>query len=179
MFPQPRLDVDRLLVLRPWREDDVPAVRTAFAGPDIQRWHVRRMDSDDEARGWIAGWAGRWAAESDASWAVVDRTDRCVGQVGLRNIELPEATAHVSYWVLPSARGTGVARRAARTMSRWAFDTLGLNRLVLVHSTANVASCRVAGRLGFGLEGTQRCSLLHADGWHDTHLHARLRTDAG
>jgi ribosomal-protein-alanine N-acetyltransferase len=124
---QPRLGVDGQLALRPWRADDDAVVRAAFACPDIQRWHVRRIDSDDEARTWIAGWAERWADETDASWA---------------------------------------------------FDTVGLNRLFLQHSTANPGSCRVAGKAGFGLEGTLRRSMLHADGWHDVHLHARLRTDA-
>ena len=27
------------------------------------------------------------------------------------------------------------------------------------------------------LEGTMRGALLHADGWHDQHLHARVRGD--
>jgi hypothetical protein len=26
-------------------------------------------------------------------------------------------------------------------------------------------------------EGTKRAELLHTDGWHDMHLHARLATD--
>jgi RimJ/RimL family protein N-acetyltransferase len=175
---QPCLDVDDQLALRPWREDDVPTVTTAFACPDIQRWHVRRMDSDDEARAWLAGWAGRWTDETDASWAVVDRrTDQPVGQVGLRTVVLFEGSAHLSYWVLPASRGTGIAVRAVRTLTRWAYDLVGLNRLSLLHSTVNVASCRVAARAGFGVEGTMRGSIRHADGWHDMHVHARLRTD--
>jgi RimJ/RimL family protein N-acetyltransferase len=137
------------------------------------------MDSDDEARAWVTGWVRRWADETDASWAIVaDDDDRPVGQVGLRTVDLTEATAQLSYWVLPSARGTGIAGRAVRALSRWSFDTLGLNRLSLVHSTSNPASCRVANGAGFGVEGTLRRSLRHADGWHDVHLHARLATDA-
>jgi RimJ/RimL family protein N-acetyltransferase len=175
---QPCLGVDEQLVLRPWREDDAATVRTAFACPDIQRWHLRRMDSDGEARAWIAGWAKRWEDETDASWAIVeDRDGQPVGQVGLRTVLLSDASAQLSYWVLPGARGTGIAGRAVRALTRWAFDSLGLNRLFLLHSTANLASCRVAGKASFGVEGTLRGSMLHVDGWHDVHMHARLRTD--
>jgi RimJ/RimL family protein N-acetyltransferase len=179
-FEQTRLGVDEQLALRPWRADDAAAVRAAFACPDIQRWHVRRIDSDDEARTWIAGWAERWADETDASWAIVDeRADQPVGQVGLRTVLLAEASAQLSYWVVPGMRGAGIAARAVRTLTRWAFGpSLGLNRLFLQHSTANPGSCRVAAKAGFDLEGTLRGSMLHADGWHDVHLHARLRTDA-
>jgi ribosomal-protein-alanine N-acetyltransferase len=175
---QPRLAVHDRLVLRPWRDGDAPAVRAAFDCPDIQRWHVRRMDSDAEARDWIAGWAGRWAAERDASWAIAGAgDDRALGQVGLREVVLAEAQAQVSYWILPAARGRGVAAAATGAVRQWAFDTLRLHRLALLHSTANLPSCRVAHKAGFRLEGTLRGHLLHADGWHDTHLHARLRTD--
>jgi [ribosomal protein S5]-alanine N-acetyltransferase len=135
------------------------------------------MDSDEEARAWIAGWVQRWEDETDASWAIVDGRDQPVGQVGLRTVVLFEASAQLSYWVLPAARGTGIAGRAVRTLTRWAFDTLELNRLFLLHSTANTASCRVAGKAAFGIEGTLRKSMLHADGWHDVHMHSRLRTD--
>lgn len=55
---------------------------------------------------------------------------------------------------------------------------LGLQRLRLTHSVENPASCRVAERAGFALEGTMRSALLHEDGWHDEHLHARVRGDA-
>lgn len=153
-------------------------MRAAFACPDIQRWHVRRMDTDDEARAWLAGWAQRWDNETDASWAIVDRgSDRPVGQVGLRTVSLFEASADLSYWVLPGSRGRGIAGRAVDLLTAWAFGTLGLNRLAAQHSTANLASCRVADKAGFRQEGTLRQAWRHADGPHDVHVHARLRPE--
>jgi ribosomal-protein-alanine N-acetyltransferase len=172
---QPTLPAAGGLTLRPWRPADVPVVREAFDCPAIQRWHVRRMAGDGEARAWIDGWAGRWAAESDGSWAVADRHDRVAGQVGLRTVNLFESDAQLSYWVLPAARGAGVAGRAVDALTRWAFGTVGFNRLTLQHATGNHASCRVAAKAGFRLEGELRRAMLHADGWHDVHLHALLR----
>jgi RimJ/RimL family protein N-acetyltransferase len=173
---QPHIDVDDHLALRPWRETDAGVVRSAFDSPEIQRWHVRRMDTDAEALDWIAAWPTRWAAETAASWAIVDSgSDRPVGQVGLRDISLFEASADLSYWVLPAVRGDGVAPRATLALARWVFHTVGLHRLALRHSTRNAASCRVATKAGFALEGTMRSALQHADGWHDMHIHARLR----
>lgn len=173
-LPQPVLGTS--LVLRPWEIADASVVLKAFSCPDIQRWHVRTMADTDESLAWILGWPLRWDAETDASWAITS-SGRVLGQIGLRTISLFEASAQLSYWVLPSARGAGIAWRAARLLSQWCFDTLLLNRLFLLHSTANLASCRVAERASFALEGTQRKSLQHADGWHDVHVHARLRSD--
>lgn len=173
---QPRLVVDERVVLRPWHGDDAATVQAAFECPDIQRWHVQRMDDEDEARAWIAGWADRWAAETGASWAIA-AGEQVLGQVGLRAIMLFEASADVSYWVVPAARRRGLAGAAVRALASWAFGELGLHRLGLKHSTANEASCRVAGAAGFAPEGTLRGYLRHADGWHDMHVHGRLSTD--
>ncbi|WFE99306.1 GNAT family N-acetyltransferase [Micromonospora sp. WMMD964] len=174
---QPRLRVRPGLALRPWRVEDATAVQAAFDCPNIQRWHVLRLDDDDEARAWTSQWADRWRAETAASWAIVGDDDEPVGQVGLRGVLLTEASAHVSYWLVPAARGRGIATDALHTMTRWSFTRAGLHRLVLEHSTANAASCRVATRAGFAEEGVARGSVRHADGWHDMHVHARLRTD--
>ncbi|MFY1693630.1 GNAT family N-acetyltransferase [Plantactinospora sp. WMMB782] len=175
---QPRLDADGGLTLRPWRVGDAGTVRRAFECPEIQRWHLRRMADEVEARDWTARWPAGWAAETDASWAVLaEPTGEPVGQVGLREIRLDQASAELSYWVMPAARGRGVAVAAVRAVQVWAFDRLGLHRLDLRHSTANRASCRVADRLGYPVEGTLRRAWWHADGWHDVHLHARLRDE--
>ncbi|MER7250921.1 GNAT family N-acetyltransferase [Kribbella sp. NPDC000426] len=184
------------LVLRPWRRDDASAVLAAFTCPDIQRWHVRRLDTLEEATEWIDQWPQRWTSETAASWAVVDvgggaiggveaavggghgGDGLVVGQVGLRSISLAEGSASLSYWVTPAARGRSVAARSVEVLSAWAFGSIGFNRLGIQHSTVNTASCRVAERTGYGVEGTLRQAIKHADGWHDWHLHGRLRTDA-
>ena len=171
---QPELFVDEL-TLRPWRPADAPAVVRAYQGAAVQQWHVRTM-TDHEAEGWVAAWSERWAAETGAGWAVCD--DRgLLARMSLRSLDLAEGVGEVAYWVLPEARGRGVAPRALRTMSTWLFVDVGLHRLELAHSTRNTGSCRVAIKAGYVLEGTKRQQGLHRDGWHDMHLHARLQGD--
>jgi ribosomal-protein-alanine N-acetyltransferase len=173
---QPDLRVDDLL-LRSWLPGDADAVLTAFSDPAIQRWHRRSMTSQDEATDWIGQWSHRWRAETDACWAVTDAASgRVLGRVSLRDIHLAEGLAQVTYWMLPAVRGQGVAVRAARGVTRWAFEDLGLHRVELHHSTLNTASCLVAEKAGFTYEGTLRSALLHADGWHDMEVHARINS---
>jgi len=171
---QPVLPADGL-VLRPWAPADADTVLAAYGDPGIQRWHARTMTAE-EAAAWVEAWPDRWRAESGAGWAVT-RDGAVVGQLSLRRVDLGEGLGEISYWVLPEARGSGIAPRALRALCGWAFGELGLHRLEIAHSQANAASCRVAGRAGFPLEGTKRREALHADGWHDMHLHARLSDD--
>ncbi|GIF62473.1 acetyltransferase [Asanoa ishikariensis] len=171
---QPEIDGDGVR-LRPWRPDDRELVLAGYADPDVQRWHCRSM-TPLEADAWIASWRGRWSGESGAGFAI-ERDGAVAGQISLRRIDLAEGLAEVSYWVLPTARGAGIAGRALTALTGWSFGKLGLHRIEVAHSTANPASCAVAERAGFVLEGTKRAEAKHADGWHDTHLHARLATD--
>ncbi|MEU5141613.1 GNAT family N-acetyltransferase [Streptomyces sp. NPDC021139] len=176
--PQPTLPTGDGLVLRPWRTEDAPAVHTAFQDPVMHQWHVRAADSEEEVRGWITEWQRAWEGERNVQWAVADTADdRLLGRVALREMVLGDGVAEVAYWTTADARGRGVAARATRTLAHWALDEIGFQRLELSHSVANEASCRVAAKTGFALEGTKRSALLHADGWHDMHLHARVRGD--
>ena len=169
--PQPVLTVGDLC-LRPWEAGDAPALVVAYADPAVQHWNGASMD-DAEARSYAQEWAEHWRAERRAGWAVV-RGDALVGRITLRGIDHEQGSAEVTYWVVASARGTGVAPAALGALCGWAFGTAGLHRLELQHSTRNPASCRVAEKAGFALEGTRVRSLLHDDGWHDMHLHGRV-----
>jgi RimJ/RimL family protein N-acetyltransferase len=159
------------LVLRPWEADDAPVVLEAYRDPAIQQWNLRAFGSLHEAGAWIAQWDGRWRAERDGCWAVTDGAGAVLGRVALREVRLPDGVAECTYWVLPAARGRGVATAATVAVARWAIEELGLHRLFLLHSTANPASCRVAAKAGFAVEGTLRSAMRHPDGWHDMHLH--------
>lgn len=172
----PELDVDHELRLRPWRLGDVGAIVEAYASPDIQRYHFRRYDTEEEAAEWIAGEIKGWSDERSASWAVIEQVDgNVVGRVSVY-LSLEDGHGEVAYWVLPKARGRRVATRACRRATQWAHD-LGLHRVQLEHSTTNEASRRIALACGFREEGTKRGANLHDDGWHDMILYSRLATD--
>jgi RimJ/RimL family protein N-acetyltransferase len=171
---QPVLCVDNRFVLRPWTQGDVPALAAAYANPDIQHWNLNSFD-EAEAEHLIVKWNDSWRSETGASWAIAGSSDDCaVGQVGLRVIDLVGGEAEVWYWVAPQARGVGAASLATGTLSEWLLEDLGLHRLELGHSIHNPASCRVATKAGYAPEGTMKSALLHSDGWHDMHWHARI-----
>ncbi|GAA4829753.1 hypothetical protein GCM10023221_01410 [Luteimicrobium xylanilyticum] len=158
------------LRLRPWTPDDAPAVRAVYADPDVRRWHARTVEDDDEARELVAGWTGEWGARTGAHWAVDDDGGALVGRVTLVDVDGRDGTAEIGYWTAPDARGRGVATAAVEAVVGWA-KAGGLRRLEIEHAVGNVASCRVAARSGFALEGVERASALHEDGFHDMHVH--------
>lgn len=174
---QPALTADGL-VLRPWRDDDAANAVAAFADPAVRHWQGRSLDSEAEAVTWVHERHQRWATKTGVSWAITENgTNNLQGQVGLWGIDLSIGSAALSYWVLEAARGGQVASRAVAAVTQWAFEVCGLRRLEITHAVINSASCRVAEKQGFSLEGTKRNAMVRTDGWHDTHVHARLRND--
>ncbi|MER7378758.1 GNAT family N-acetyltransferase [Streptomyces lanatus] len=176
--PQPVLGLDGGLELRPWEPRDADALVTAGQDPAIRLWNRLAVESPEHARQRIERMHRRWQAEQAAIWAIA-RTGggEALGLIGWGDIDLADGNAEIVYWLLPAARGGGVAVEATRRVSRWALEELGLHRLRLCHSTANPASCRVAEKAGYSFEGTMRGALLHEDGWHDEHLHSLVAGD--
>ncbi|NLT54541.1 MAG: GNAT family N-acetyltransferase [Actinomycetales bacterium] len=163
--PQPRLS-GRGLSLRPWADEDIEGLVTAYTDPDIQRWHHCSLDAEEAAE-LILHWRKAWDTEGGASWAVVDADDSLLGRVGFCGLRLSEGVAEISYWVLPDARRRGVATSAVTSLARWAFDTIGLQRLEIRHSVANVASCAVAVATGFSEDTREHTGRVVPDGSRD------------
>jgi ribosomal-protein-alanine N-acetyltransferase len=153
--PDPLLAVSGIL-LRPFSEDDVPAIAEACRDPEIPRWtHVPDGYTEHDARAFVALSKGWWAEGSNATFAITDvASSDLLGSIGLHDVVWP--VARVGYWVKPEARGYGVAPQALRLVSRWALLDAGVERLELLAQPENVASRRVAEKVGFVREGVLR-----------------------
>ncbi|MDX6347325.1 MAG: hypothetical protein QOF84_2115 [Streptomyces sp.] len=168
------------LLLRPWEESDLDAALRGLSDPDFRRWNTANSPTPDEggARRFIRSRAEGWEHGTTASFAVTEG-GTVIGQVGLGMIDFTMRNARVGYWVLPEGRGRGIASRALEGATRWAFRDLGLHRLELGHAIGNDASCGVARRCAYALEGLLRGAMIDIAGMpRDIHLHARLVTDA-
>ncbi|MEV7419411.1 GNAT family protein [Streptomyces sp. NPDC089919] len=197
---QPEFGLGGGFSLRAWRAADAGVLAESCRDPEILRWNRPEALTVEGARERILRWRGRWEAGAAAIWAVVavgsgggaGSADASgfpgapgssgsvgvpVGLIGLADIDLAGGSGEFLYWLLPGGRGYGVMTRATVRVSRWAVESVGLQRLRITHSVRNPASCRVAEGAGFAYEGTMRRALLHADGWHDEHLHARVAGD--
>ncbi|WP_406444327.1 GNAT family N-acetyltransferase [Streptomyces sp. NBC_01613] len=172
--------------LRLWDADsdaDVAIWLRGFTDPEFRRWNtpIRPVDDLATARRSLRAKTLGSVEGTAASYCVADAaTGTPLGHIGVNAINPVLSNARVGYWVLPEARGRGVATRALAVASGWALGELGLHRLELDHAVGHEASCRIAERCGYRYEGTLRGAMFEAgrhDAFRDMHLHGRLGTD--
>jgi RimJ/RimL family protein N-acetyltransferase len=149
---------DGVLVLRPWRLEDVPRVTEICQDPEISRWtSVPSPYKEEHARTWIEQTIREWDDRRHAAFAVTDAgTGDVIGAIGLRFHEDYALQGSIGYWVAKEARGRGAATGALKLVSRWALVDLRLPRVQLITDPANLPSQKVAERAGFTREGLLR-----------------------
>jgi RimJ/RimL family protein N-acetyltransferase len=141
-------DVDDLLALL-----NRPDVRArAISRHERTRTEIERRCAAAESE-WLAG------VRADLTIRV---NDEFAGDIGLYN-EALSRQAMIGYSMEPGFRGRGVATRAVRLLSAWAFE-IGVRRLVAGTMVDNVASQRVLEKAGFVREGIQRSRFVGPDG---------------
>ncbi|MEV8566595.1 GNAT family N-acetyltransferase [Streptomyces sp. NPDC051322] len=160
------------LLLRPWRADDRDAVLEAYRDPLMRRWLHNRLETGDDAAQWLEIQQDGWVTGNRMSFAVLEER-QVAAQLVLKRPDPGGPSAEIGYWTAARARGRGVAGRALETVTAWAFDAFageGLDRLEIIHTVGNDASCRVAEKGGFALS-----ELLPAGPKWDTEGHRHVR----
>jgi RimJ/RimL family protein N-acetyltransferase len=156
------------IVLRPWHDEDAPALE-----PVCGEWNVCSFTSvpwdysEAEAVAWIERGRHKREAGGVLPLAVVERDGDLsaghddglpVGHVNLVGFGADGREAAIGYWLVPAARGRGLATAACGLLIDWGFDQLGLERIEFAILPDNAASRHVAERLGATAEGLRRDS---------------------
>ncbi len=152
-MPFPELLATERLTLRRWSEEDRDGLAAIWADPAV--WRSLRPGAapdaefvtsriDHHLRHWAEHGFGLWAvalAEADevAGWAGPAHPDFAPGLA---------AEVEVGWSLRQPFRGRGLATEAARAAIAATFEHLEVQRAISLIHPANVASLRVAARLG-------------------------------
>jgi ribosomal-protein-alanine N-acetyltransferase len=174
------------VLLRPWRDSDAASIVAAATDPTSRHWlgTLPEPYGEDTALRFIRESECHHADGTGLYLAAATSDDGpAIGSFSLMGGSTAFDTAEVGYWVHPGWRGRGVATEAVRLLVRHSFipledGGLGLRRLTLYAATDNIASQRVAEKVGFVYGGTQRAATRLGDGrYADLAAYDLLPTD--
>lgn len=148
-----RVETPRL-VLRRWRPDDLDAFARINADEETMATvgPSRALSYEESARA-LDGLIGHWETHGFGLWAVEEaESGRVIGRAGLWHPpDWPDVEAG---WLLVRDRwGRGLATEAARASLAYGFGQRRLDRVGSIIRPGNVASERVATRVGMRLHG--------------------------
>jgi len=163
-----------LTTLEPWQAPEFAAFVDAERSHLAPRLPWGAFIKDEEtARGFLQRYADGASVDGRRIYAL--RVDgRMVGGTLFRIFEPTAGLCELGVWLAADAQGHGYVTRAARAMLDWALLERGLHRAEWHCVPDNLASRKVAERLGMTLEGTLRESWQHDGRWWDTEVWAVL-----
>ena len=181
-FAHPEPLGDGVVVLRAWEDRDLSCVEQASSDPRIPTGTtVPAVFTPAEGLAWLARQRDRYDSGQGISFAVARRADpgtadEAVGLVVL--LRRPqEGVLGLGYWVVPAARGEGVAGRAVGLATGWALTEARADRVEAWVAPENEASRRTLQRNAFVHEGRLR-SFMAFDGVRtDLDVFSRLPSD--
>ena len=152
------VETERLL-LREIGDDDLDAIAALHAQPEVMRYSPEGHPlSRDESAGFIAWVRQHYATYGYGLWAVIEKPGgRLLGYCGLTTYEIDgRSEVEVGYRLDPAAWGRGYATEAAGACIAYAFEHLGVERVIAITEAANTASIRVAEKNGLRWERSLR-----------------------
>jgi RimJ/RimL family protein N-acetyltransferase len=136
------------LLLRPFRDDDAPALAALAGNLKVARMTARigHPYTETVARQWIAGHGALRERGEEYPFAVL-LADALVGAVGVKRNDA--GGYELGYWIGEPWWGRGFATEAAAAIVRFAAETLGAGTLEAGFLYDNPASGRVLAKCGF------------------------------
>lgn len=165
----PVITVDTSTRLRPWRGEDVVALYDAVM---VDQEHIARrlrwadgVYTTDRADEFIARTLLEYR-EGHLNYAI--EVDGAVaGGIGVPRFIADEREFEIGYWLSQPYTGRGIMTRSAEALTRFLFRERQAHRVQIAALTENTASCAVAERLGFSLEGVFRRARMNRGQWCD------------
>ena len=143
------------LMLRQFYFEDVEAMNAVFGDAEVMRYG-EGVQSPQWVRSWISSWINEYyPRQGFGFWAVVIKeTSNVIGYCGLSRFpgRCAADEAEIGFRLARSYWGRGIATEAAAAVRDHGFGSLHLPKIVAIIDPANVASIRVAQKLGLGYE---------------------------
>lgn len=165
--------------LRPFSEDDVPAMVEVLGDPEVRRLTGSVHDESaalaplrpseyDELRRW---YSTRATQPDRIDLAIIElATGKCVGEAVLNQYDPGNRSCNFRILVGPAGQNRGLGTEATRMLVGYGFEELLLHRISLEVYDFNPRARRAYEKVGFRAEGVLRESLRFGDHWIDATL---------
>lgn len=169
------------ILLRPPKESDLDELWPHFSNPKITTFLAwNRHKTIEASRDVLLSLIKQQTFGTGYHWVVMTKK-QIIGIVSLidviRNLRAWRVDrAELAYWISPDVQKKGYATEASSLVCGFAFDILHLHKILIYHAKNNLASRRVAEKLGARYVGTLKDGFMKEGKWHDFGLYELIKT---
>ena len=177
--PQPILTTERF-VLRPFSLSDAKQVQLLAGDALIAATtaNIPHPYEDGMAEKWIATHADMYQQGSAVQFAVIlKQTNTLIGCMSFFGISKINSKAEIGYWVGVDFWNKGYCTEAAKSLVKYGFETLNLNKITARYVSTNLGSRRVMEKIGMKQEGYFRQDSYKDGKFHDMVIFGLLREE--
>ena len=160
---------------RDLKHTDIDHLNELYTLPEVTQYQNWGPQSYEETQQFI-----NVVLEKDSNWiynVLVDPdTDKVIGTIQLA-IDEANQSAEINFIVHSNYWGHGVATDIAKTIIKYAFKVLKLNRIWASIDSSNIAARIVLEKVGMKQEGVLRKDKLVQDAYRDTLIYGLLRSE--
>ena len=176
------------VVLRPFGDDDLPAIRAVLLDPEARiltgsvhdeaQAHAQEAPGEDKL---LLDWYRSRNSQADRlDLALVDKAaGACVGEAVLNQWDPGNESCSFRIFIGPAGRDRGLGTEATRLIVGYGFARLALHRISLEVYAFNPRARRVYEKVGFRVEGVLRESLRYNGEWVDATVMSILASEWG
>lgn len=152
------LETPRAL-LRPLEESDYDRfLELAQQDPDMWQYFTLNLGDPAQLRKWMDMAIADRKANTRRPFTIIDKSNgQVAGSSSLGNISLHDLRAEIGWsWLAPAFRSSGLNRHAKYAMMKYAFETLGFERVEFKTDEQNARARQGLRNVGGIEEGTLR-----------------------
>ncbi|WP_323702976.1 GNAT family protein [Mammaliicoccus sp. Dog046] len=161
--------------LRDLKQSDIDDIHAFNAKPEVSQYQVWEPQTYEETEAFVNMLLNR-----DENWmynVIVDADkDKVIGAVQLVS-DTKNQSAELGYIVHPDYWGNGIATDIGRTIIKYGFKVLKLNRIWASTDIRNTASEIVLQKLGMKHEAILRQNVKLKDGFRDSLIYGILKEE--
>lgn len=160
---------------------------------ELERY-LTLQDSIEELREWFQFFDTDELNQTNKKWLEVNQfnwdkgTEHCfkitqngktrqLGEIRINHINYSHKFANITFWIRSGEEGKGIITRVVRKVIDICFSDLQLNRVELYMSINNLASKRIAEKVGAKLEGVMRNRIVRKGKIEDAYLYSVIKDD--
>jgi [ribosomal protein S5]-alanine N-acetyltransferase len=150
----PVLETERL-ILRQLRLEDSIDLYNYFSKDEVTEYYdLESFTEQKQAEDLIKNWNEKFNKLVGIRWGITLKTeDRIIGTCGFHNWSKEHFKAEIGYELTPEYWQQGIMTEVLRSVIKYGFEDLGLNRVEALIDTDNISSRKLLEKLGFSEEG--------------------------